>query len=81
MTENQRTARIEFVKKLLVANGFVHNFKLSGINGMPFYGKGNSWVMINYNWINLRNIEVFKVHTLNHCIKPLRDFIKLSNQK
>ena len=89
MTDQQRTARIEFVKNLLAANGFVEHsgFSLAVIT----YYKGGQ-LGTNY-CVKIWKEEIeFYTRVLGYPISPqytphdqpltpLRDFIKLSNQK
>lgn len=96
MTDQQRKARIEFVKKLLVANGFKESdaFNLSQIVFSKKVGFNYFSVNVEYNSVFLHSsltLEMFRCEPiksttgeiLEHTkpLKPLRDFIKLSNQK
>ena len=88
MTEQQRTARIEFAKKLLVANGFVEHtgFSLAVIT----YYKGEQLGIGCCVKIWKEEIEFYSrvlgysvsPQSIPHdqSLKPLREFIKLSNQ-
>ena len=81
MTEQQRTAHIEFVKKLLVANGFTEAGKTK------FY-KFLVLENVDFEVKVLKRLTTYEIYpgqkmTNPHDqpLKPLRDFIKLSNQK
>lgn len=84
MTEQQRTARIEFAKKLLVANGFVEsNRKISYWKWDGTSMDSYTVKVLKYNiWFSLDYVDSAKtVIPHDYPLKPLRDFIKLSNQK
>ena len=77
MTDQQRNARIEFVKKLLVANGFVMAGKTKFCN---FNLLGNTYYEVKV----LKNITTCQIYPRqktiiphNQPLKPLREFIKL----
>lgn len=89
MTEQQRTARIEFVKKLLVANGFEDWHHGFFCKNSPY---GNTYnqvevledyvcfeLLIYSTHINLRSFNECCIYH-NQPLTPLRNFIKLSNQ-
>ena len=83
MTDQQRAASIEFVKKLLVANGFKCIKDASCTLSMLKYSK-HGFVCIIGPWITIFCEDTWwsKIIILdNQPLKPLRDFIKLSNQK
>ena len=84
MTEQQRTTRIEFVKKLLKANGFeehkpINSWEIPFIKNVNYFqyqiNVGDD--LVSYCIFPHGRKAVFHVHPLT----PLRDFIKLSNQK
>lgn len=84
MTETQRIARVEFVKKLLVANGFSKS-------GKTRYYKFDTTDVSEYYTVKILKHKIYFdngyitdipiVITHEQFLKPLRDFIKLSNQK
>lgn len=84
MTDQQQTARIKFVKKLLVANGFLKCTTFN--NWQLIFGKT---VDFNHHTVEIVNDSICFarnkdfVFQLPHdkSLKPLRDFIKLSNYK
>lgn len=74
MTEQQRINRIEFVKKLLVANGFSQTLSWKS------YKKGLDTTIVDKTHCTLINSITHIVIYHDKPLKPLRDFIKLSNQ-
>lgn len=85
MTEQQRTKRIEFVKNLLEINGFVkhESFNISSLLVL-IKSVGNLQYQVDITHVAVE-FRVFpqKRNIIEHDqpLKPLRDFIKLSNSK
>ena len=86
MTDQQRIARIEFVKKLLVANEFREIKELgrkifSDLTYMKDIGFENYLVSFNDNFIMFGHNDKYENLSHDQSLKPLRDFVKLSNQE
>ena len=82
MTEQQRTARIEFVKKLLVANGFeeITNYPMIR-HSKKSVSIGQMRTIITIGFTQIEAYRLLEIIPHDQPLKPLRDFIKLSNQK
>ena len=86
MTDKQRKARIEFVKKLLELNEFYKIEKLGRKKfASPTYmkdiGFSNYLVSFEDNFLNFGFDNKYDYLPHDKPLKPLREFIKLSNKQ